>query len=159
MWTTVSRWTLCSSRGPARPRSYRHLEGLCSSRPNVSMVPPVPMTGIVPAINSYDIGLFLLEPTNFNYRYALPNKLFEFVQARLAVAIGPSPEMARLVRQFGCGVVADSFLPQDLAARLNALSSDEIVAMKRNAAAAAGPLAHEETMRRFDRLLEEVCPC
>ncbi len=137
---------------------YRQLEELCSSRPNVAMVPPVPMTGIVPAINPYDIGLFLLEPTNFNYRYALPNKLFEFVQARLAVAIGPSPEMARLVRRFGCGVVADSFAPQDLAARLDALSADEIAAMKRSAAAAARPLAHEETMRRFDRLLEEVCP-
>ena len=145
--------------GAGEARYYQHLEELCSSRPNVAMVPPVPMTGIVPAINPYDVGLFLLEPTNFNYRYALPNKLFEFVQARLAVAIGPSPEMARLVRLFGCGVVADSFAPQDLAARLDALSTDEIAEMKRNAAAAARPLAHEETMRRFDRLLEEVCPC
>lgn len=140
-------------------RYFLQLEDLCSSRANVSLVPPVPMSEIVPTINAYDIGVFLLEPTNFNYQHALPNKLFEFVQARLAVAIGPSPEMARLVERFGCGVVAETFEPRALAARLNALSPDEIVAMKRNAGAAAVPLAHEETMKRFDRLLGGLCPC
>ena len=29
----------------------------------------------------FDVGVFLLEPVNFNYANALPNKLFEFVQA------------------------------------------------------------------------------
>ena len=49
--------------------------------------------------NDYDVGLYLLPPTNFNQRYALPNKFFEFIQGRLAIAIGPSPEMAKLVER------------------------------------------------------------
>src|SRR5262249_15869069 len=70
----------------------RDLERAAAARPRVRIVPPVPMTELPRHLNQYDIGLFLLPPTNFNYQYALPNKFFEFVQGRLAVAVGPSPE-------------------------------------------------------------------
>ena len=57
------------------------------------------MHEIVDTIAEYDIGLFILSPINFNYYHALPNKLFEFIQARLAIAVSPSPEMARIVHR------------------------------------------------------------
>jgi len=66
-------------------------------------IPPIPMNEIVTFTNAYDIGLFLSAPTTFNLKYALPNKLFEFVQARLAVAIGPSIEMRKIVEKYDCG--------------------------------------------------------
>lgn len=137
-------------------RYFEELQDLCSARKNVAVVPPVPMTEIVRTINSYDIGLFLLEPTNFNYRHALPNKIFEFVQARLGVAIGPSPEMARIVRRYDCGVVADSFLPSPLAACLNDLPVERVETFKIHAGVAASSLAHEVTMKRFDEILEQI---
>lgn len=96
----------------------------------VRFIPPVSMPEIAMRSNAYDIGLFLLPPSNFNYLHALPNKFFEFMQARLAIAIGPSPEMKALVQAHGCGVVAPSFEPQALASVLNALTSAEIHRMK-----------------------------
>jgi len=72
--------------------SSRNIQA-ASSR-NIHFLPAVEMNQIVSFSAQYDVGLFLLEPTNFNYLHALPNKFFEFLQARLAVAIGPSPEMA-----------------------------------------------------------------
>jgi len=39
--------------------------------------------------------------------HALSDKLFEFIQACLADAIGPSPEMARIIHEDSCGIVAD----------------------------------------------------
>lgn len=135
---------------------YRRLAELCGTRQNVALVPPVAMNEIVATLNPYDIGLFLLEPTNFNYANALPNKLFEFVQARLAIAIGPSPEMARIVRRFDCGVVAGSFSPADLASSLDALSAERIEEMKIRACEAAPALAHEETMKVFESVLERI---
>lgn len=101
---------------------------------------PVQMELISKTLNAYDMGLFLLPPVNFNYKYALPNKFFEFIQARLAVAIGPSPEMKHLTEAWGFGVVAEDFQPKSLAAALNALSSEQIYAMKHCAAAAAQQL-------------------
>ena len=35
------------------------------------------------ALNPYDIGVYCLPPANVNMEYALPDKLFDFVQARL----------------------------------------------------------------------------
>ncbi len=109
----------------------------------VEVLPPRPMRELVSAANAYDVGVYLLPPLSENQRLALPNKFFEFVQARLAVAIGPSPEMARLVEEWGCGVVAADFEPATLAARLNALSTEDVAALKARSHVAARPLSYE----------------
>jgi glycosyltransferase involved in cell wall biosynthesis len=120
---------------------------------------PVPMRELPRVLNAYDVGLFLLEPTNFNYRFALPNKLFEFVQARLAVAIGPSPEMARVVREHGLGLVTDDFRPESMARALAALDAAAVLRFKAGAGAAARALssdaARETVTRIVDRLAAE----
>ena len=67
----------------------------------VRVLPALPMRELVKEANAYDIGLYLLGEANANHRAALPNKFFEFIQARLALAIGPSPEMARIVNEYG----------------------------------------------------------
>jgi glycosyltransferase involved in cell wall biosynthesis len=112
-------------------------------KPNISFPPPRPMRELPRMANDYDIGLYLLPPTNFNRRHALPNKFFEFIQGRLAVVVGPSPEMARLLRRYGCGIVADDFKPETLAAALNALDDEAIAALKRASDTAARELTAE----------------
>ncbi|ROT44013.1 glycosyltransferase [Pusillimonas sp. NJUB218] len=116
----------------------------------IRFVEPVPMSEICQRINEYDVGVFLLPPVNFNYRFALPNKFFEFVQARLAVAIGPSPEMAALVKRYGFGVVADSFEPQALAVALAALNTEKVRALKEASHRAAQLLSFEQ----FGQIIE-----
>lgn len=106
------------------------LKKMAINNPRIKFIKPVPMPEISKTINSYDIGLFLLPPVNFNYEVALPNKFFEFIQARLAIAIGPSPEMANLVNRYSLGVVASSFEPKALAEKLNALSTEDILNFK-----------------------------
>jgi hypothetical protein len=110
----------------------------------IRFIEPVPMPQICQRINEYDVGVFLLPPNNFNYRYALPNKLFEFIQACLTVAIGPSPEMAALVRKYECGVVADSFEPQALALALSELDARGVTAFKEASHRAAQSLCFEQ---------------
>ena len=122
----------------------RRLEVLVARDSRVRILAPVPMPDLPRHLNQYDIGLFLLPPTNFNYRYALPNKLFEFIQARLAVAIGPSPEMARLVRQYDCGIVSDEFSPRSLARQLDALDGERIGYFKQRSHLAARELCFEK---------------
>lgn len=113
--------------------------------PRIRFVEPVPLHQICMRINEYDVGLFLLPPVTFNYKFALPNKFFEFVQACLAVAIGPSPEMASLVRRFECGIVADSFEPKALAHALNQLDMDQVRTLKEASHRAAQLLCFEQS--------------
>ncbi len=111
--------------------------------------PPVAPMEIARTIHDYDMGLFLLPPVNFSYTMALPNKFFEFIMAGLAVAIGPSPAMAAIIRQYGLGIVADNFEPATLARKLNALTAAEIDAMKRRSLEAAQILNAEQEMARL----------
>jgi len=153
-----SRFTLDLILVPADPDYLRELHRLGSSNPRVRFLPPVPMLEIPATLNAYDLGLYLLEPNSFNNRHALPNKFFEFIQARLAIAIGPSPEMARLVRQHDLGIVSADFSPQSLAASLNALTSAQIATCKANSHRAAPLLSwdHEKNnlLREVQRLLK-----
>lgn len=110
----------------------------------IRFVAPVPMPQICRSINDYDVGLYLLPPDNFNHRHALPNKFFEFVQACLAVAIGPSPEMAALAKKYECGIVAESFDPQALASALSGLDAGKLRALKEAAHRAAQSLCFEQ---------------
>ena len=110
---------------------YKELVELASKRP-IEFLEPVPTREISSFINSFDIGLFILEPVNFNYANALPNKFFEFIQGRLAIAIGPSPEMEKIVYKEKNGIVTSSFNEMEMAKLLNSLSDLDIMTMKEN---------------------------
>lgn len=150
------RFTLDLILVPSEPAYFRSLRALAADRPRVRFLDPVPMLEIPATLNRYDLGLYLLEPNSFNNRHALPNKFFEFVQARLAVAIGPSPEMARLVREHDLGVVADDFSPASLAAALNRLESSQIVAFKNHSHHAASLLCWEHERDALSREIHRI---
>ena len=96
----------------------------------VSIVPPVPMLDIARSINAYDLELIMFAPTTPNFRFVLPNKLFEAIQGRLGVIIGPSPSMLPIVSDYGIGVVTGGWAAADLAKALAVLTADDIRAFK-----------------------------
>ena len=83
---------------------FKTLQQMTSDRKNTRIIPIVPFEEIIPFTSQYDIGMFLVPFSTFNLKMCLPNKFFEFIQARLAIAIGPSPEMAKLVQQYHLGI-------------------------------------------------------
>ncbi len=119
------------------PRYYNKLKKLTKKRSNVRIIPSIPFKNIIEHLNKYDIGFFLCPPTTFNLKHTMPNKLFEFVQARLAIAIGPSPDMNKFARENQVGIVSDDFSPKSMANALNALSISEVDQFKKNADKAA----------------------
>lgn len=133
-----------------------HLKKEIADDPKVEIIDPVPSTEVVSKIKNYDIGIFLLEPVNFNYTFALPNKLFEFIQARLAIAIGPSPEMAKIVKKYTLGVVSEDFTPVSLADAIRALTPDDIDKMKANSSLAAHELSAEKNADKLKAICNKV---
>ncbi|MHA7153630.1 glycosyltransferase family protein [Arthrobacter sp. TMN-50] len=107
----------------------------------VRVIPPVSFREIVPLLHDYDVGFYLCPPNNFNMLHALPNKLFEFIQARLAIVIGPSPEMERVVREHDLGIVAAGFDAESAADVLVSLTSEQVAAMKQASHLAADSLS------------------
>lgn len=150
------RYTLDMLLVRSCPRYFARLERAAAACPWVRILPPVPLERLVPALADYDLGLYLLAPSSFNNLHALPNKFFEFLQARLAVAVGPSPEMAAIIRAHGCGVVARSFAASDMAETLLALDPERIRALRSAAASAALACCAEREAEVIDELIDRV---
>ncbi len=156
------RFTLDLMLTLGEPAYLDRLKALAARTPRVRVIPPVRTAEIVRISNAYDVGLYILPPASVNARYALPNKFFEFIQARLAVAIGPSPEMKRLVEKYECGIVAHTFDVKEMAARLTALNGAELARLKENASRAARELCWEKVEAGFLAAMEKAMdarPC
>lgn len=102
---------------------------------------PVGVTEVASALNEYDLELIFFPPRFPNNIYALPNKFFESVQGRLGVVIGESPEIVGFVRDLGIGIVVEGWTAEDLARALNALTADDITALKQASSRAAADLS------------------
>lgn len=135
---------------------YNKLQEMANTRKNVKFIAPVATDDIITFTSNYDIGIYLLEPTNFNNHFALPNKLFEFIQARLTIAIGPSPEMAKIVKENNLGIVTEDFEPKTMALALNKLTQNDINHYKENAANAAKRLNSEENMQQLKKEIDKL---
>ncbi len=130
-------------------QDYQELLQLAASRPKVFFHDPVPVAEITKTINRFDLGLFLLPPNSVNHRHALPNKFFDFLQARLGVVIGPSEEMAAIVKQDNLGLVSEDFRIESMARQLNSLTHDQIQQFKENANQVAATYSTLSTMKKF----------
>ncbi|MEE6274467.1 glycosyltransferase family 1 protein [Georgenia sp. MJ206] len=138
------------------PSCHADLEMLAASTTNVTMHDPVPYDELIPTLNEYDVGIHVIPAVSFNNRWALPNKFFDYVQARLGIAIGPSPEMAGLVDEHRLGVVADGFTVDDVERMIVGLDGPQISAYKAAAHASARELSADTEVAKWDAMISSM---
>lgn len=151
--TTLDLYLVPAGDGGAYLRS---LEELAATSDRVTIHPPVPPADLPRTLNAYDVGVFSLPPDNFNMANCLPNKLFDFLQARLAFAVSPSPEMARFVRDNELGVVTTDYSKESLVAALRTLTPDRIRAAKEAAHQHARRLSDETDVAISHALVQRL---
>lgn len=105
---------------------FNSLKQLAAKNPRIKFIDPVQTREISRNINTYDIGVFILPPNGFNPTYLLPNKLFEFVQARLACLVTPNIEMQTIVDKYKLGWVSEGFLPAEVARQVQNITQHDI---------------------------------
>lgn len=62
---------------------------------------------LVSYINQYDIGVFYMGDVMANHQYAMPNKLFQYIMARLGVVVSDKGDMPKIVKKYDIGIVPD----------------------------------------------------
>lgn len=77
--------------------------------PRLFVHPAVPFEEVLEVTSSADCGISFMADTCLSHRFALPNKLFEFIQARIAVIVSPTIDQSNLVREAEVGLVCDGF--------------------------------------------------
>jgi glycosyltransferase involved in cell wall biosynthesis len=124
--------------------------------PRIRFNAPVPYRELVATLNQYDVGLSIFPPTTFNLAWCLPNKFFDFIQARLGVIVGPSPEMARFVERYGVGAVMPDFESGSLARLLEELDTERVATWKQASTSSALELSSERQMEIWGALIQRL---
>ena len=75
----------------------------------------LPLTELSQITRQADLGISLEEDLGLNYRYALPNKLFDYIQAGVPVLVSNLPEMKKIVDHYQIGAIADTHQRKELA--------------------------------------------
>ena len=98
------------------------LKELASGASNVRFEKSVPVNEVVQIARSADIGIIPYIATNLNQYYCSPNKLFEYIQAGLAVITSDLPYLKQVVTDNKIGEVCDPQDPIDIAKKINFVS-------------------------------------
>jgi len=72
-----------------------------------------------------DIGLSLDKDTNINYRYSLPNKIFDYIHANTPLIVTDLVEVKRIVEENNVGLVLSELTPANLANAITKLLNNK----------------------------------
>ena len=139
-------------RGPATAEYRASLEKLIMAlglADRIELAPPVPMIDLVREAARFDVGISMLPGHSRNNQFALPNKLFEYTMAGLALCISDLPEVADILRKYKLGVTMAAMEPDAITAAINTLDRARIDQFKENALAAARELNWESEGAHF----------
>ena len=109
---------------------------------------------LIPLTSSCDLGISLEEDLGLSYRYALPNKMFDYIQARIPILCSALPEMTRIVETYGIGIATREREPEKLAAIIRYMLDERssgawIEALEK----AAGDLCWENESKKYEEIL------
>jgi glycosyltransferase involved in cell wall biosynthesis len=124
----------------------------------VRLLQRMPYERMMQYTRNADLGLSLDRDTNLNYRYSLPNKLFDYFRAHIPVLVTDLPEVAGIVRRYGSGVVIPRPEPGLIAAEVLALQADTEArkTLRQNAIFAAASLDGEREKAVLTALFQDL---
>ena len=124
----------------------------------VRLLPRMPYERMMQYTRNADLGLSLDKDTNLNYRFSLPNKLFDYFRAHIPALVTYLPEVAGIVRKYGAGVVIPRCEPALITAAVKALiaDADRRKQLRLNAIFAATELDGEREKEALKAFLQRI---
>ncbi len=125
--------------------NWSHFQDL-STRLNlnskVQFIPKLKKSELLHFTYNADLGFSLDKNTSANYRYSLPNKIFDYIHCGVPILASRLPEVEKIIDKYQVGEFIDSHDPKHIADRiLSVLSDDKMSIYKFNTKAAANELS------------------
>lgn len=124
----------------------------------VKFFPSVSWEILMKYTKAADLGMCLEKDTNINYRYSLPNKLFDYISAGIPVIAGDLPETGKIIREYNCGVLIRNITASEISDSVMLLikNPEKLNELKRNSKKASETLNWESESKKVAALYVSI---
>ncbi len=91
----------------------------------VIFLPKQPYDKLIQYTAVADLGLTLDKNTNLNYRFSLPNKLFDYIHAGVPVISSDLPEIRKIIDEYEIGDFIPDHNPKEIAKKIEEVLANE----------------------------------
>ena len=116
--------------GPERQRGFlgkiQHLAEAVGVGDRINIKPALPPGDLIKQSRSADIGLCILDKVSNHNRYALPNKIFEYIMAGLYVLASAGPDVGAIIGDHSAGSTLSNTNPGSIADAIRKVGRTEL---------------------------------
>ncbi len=116
---------------------------------NIHLLPAVPPAQLLAWTEQADVGVCFIEDVCLSYRFALPNKLFEYIVSGVPVLASRLPDMSAVLEKYQCGWTVDS---STVLERVQSLDRSTILHCRKGCELAADSLVWETQLEEFQAI-------
>jgi glycosyltransferase involved in cell wall biosynthesis len=105
-----------------------------------------------------DVGLTLDKGTNINYRFSLPNKLFDYIHANIPVLGSQVVEVKKIIEQYKIGTTIENHNPEHISEKIKYMLADEsrMITWKQNLLIAAEELSWCNEEKKLLKVFNDI---
>jgi glycosyltransferase involved in cell wall biosynthesis len=124
----------------------------------VTIIDKIPFEELMQYTTNCNIGLTLDKDTNLNYKYSLPNKIFDYIQAGIPILGTNLIEYSKIVKNHQIGFILKDFDAENLAKKMNEIIENKTTynLFKQNAEKASMQFIWENETLELKKELTEL---
>jgi len=124
----------------------------------IRFIPAVSWDILMKYTKSADAGLSLDNSTNLNYRFSLPNKLFDYISAGIPIIATDLPEVSKILKEYTCGLLITRPDPEEISIVVKKLRDDKVLLseLKHNSVIASKSINWEKESQKVKDLYNSI---